>query len=92
MSYTLNISFIFSEPLESRFSLWCKNNSILENFALYRVVGSSEGALTYCAQIELESSVLVQYKISELTKNLHFALKKDFNEEIVYFMSALEKL
>ena len=92
MSYTLNISFIFTETLESQFSLWCKNNALIENYSIFRVIGSNEGALTYCAQIEKETLSEVQKTISFLNQELFTALKKDFNEEIVYFMSALERL
>lgn len=92
MSYLLNISFVFDQKTEQQFVLWSKNNSILENCVLYRVIGTTEGDLTYCAQMKVETISEVQKKTAELHTKIHPALKNDFNEEIIFFMSALESL
>ena len=92
MSYLLNISFVFDEKIEQRFVLWSKNNQVMEQCSVYRVIGKNEGDLTYCAQLQVESISEIQQKTSEFHTKLHDALKKDFDEEIIFFMSALESV
>lgn len=92
MSYLLNVSFVLNENTEQRFAVWCKNNPTLENYSLYRMIGSKEGNVTYCAQVALETISEVQKKTSDLHSKLQTTLKKDFNEEIIFFMSALESI
>jgi hypothetical protein len=92
MKYTLNVSFIFSEQLETSFNLWAKNNPLLHNFIWFRVIGQKDGTMTICAQVEVENHLELQ-KISGLVEHrLHIELRKDFNEEIIFYMSALERL
>ena len=92
MSYLLNISFVFPEKIEQRFVLWMKNSNVLEACFKYRVIGKTEGDLTYCAQLKVDSISEIQQKTSELHVKLHTALKNDFNEEVIFFMSALESI
>ena len=83
---------MFTEKIEQNFVLWSKNNQVLEQCSVYRVIGKNEGDVTYCAQFQVESIVEVQKKTSEFHTKLHTALKKDFNEEVIFFMSALESI
>ena len=92
MSYLLNVSFVLNENIEQQFALWSKNNPVLEHYSLFRMIGSKEGNVTYCAQIAIKSITEIQQRTSDLHSKLNIALKKDFNEEIIYFMSALESL
>jgi hypothetical protein len=92
MKYILNISFIFSESLEQNVVLWLKNQDYFSDSSIFRVVGKNEGALTYCVQIQQDSMLEVQRKTSQLHQILSDSLKKDFNEEVMFFMSVLESI
>ncbi len=92
MRYIINVSFIFSERLEKNFMLWSQNNPLLYNFNWLRLIGQKDGTMTICAQIEIKNMQELQ-KISGLVESrLHIELKKDFNEDVIFYMSALEKL
>jgi hypothetical protein len=92
MKYTINISFIFSEKLEQSFVLWSQNNPLLYHFNWLRLIGQKDGTMTICAQIALENLQELQKMSGLVESRLHLELKKDFNEDVVFFMSALERL
>lgn len=91
MSYTLNISFILPEGSVNNFIVWFNNHPVMSGFTLYRLIGSKEGSVTYCGQLELNSIIDLQHKTGFLNGNLQAALRKDFSEDIVFYVSALEK-
>jgi len=93
MSFILNISVVIPENSEERFTLWFKNKKELTNKKLFKVYGSAQdGQITLSIQEEVKSLSELQLKTSEAQSFFTQSLKKDFNEDIYFYSSALERL
>lgn len=93
MPYLMNISVIVPTPSEDRFIIWVKNKHEFTNLAVFRVMGSTqEGQSTFCIQKELETVQELQHESISVQEFMKQSLKKDFNEELFFFLSALEKI
>ena len=93
MSFTLNVSLVIPIEIEQRFVIWFKNKKELKDKSLYKVYGSNQdGQITLSLQEEVNSLKELQLKTSEVQTFLTETLNKDFNEDIFFFASALERL
>lgn len=93
MSFILNISIVLPVESQQRFSTWFKNKPELVGKKLYKVYASNnDGQITLSIQEEVDSLKELQSKTAEAQTYFAKTLKKDFNEDIYFFASALERL